>query len=213
MRILNLSHPLKSGMPLFPGTKEVTVADVNTIKADGFRQKYLSLSSHVGTHVDAPAHVLADGMFLDQLPLDQFYGLATVLDASSTALLPIPLAVLSALDKAPPVDFVLFYTGWQKHWDDGSYYGNGAPYLSEPLAKALAARGLKGVGLDAPSADAIDSTELPVHRILFRRSMIIIENLIHLKELCGKYFTLSVFPLNIPEGDGSPLRAVAILDE
>lgn len=213
MRILDLSHPITSGMPVFPGTQEVTVSNVNTIETDGFRQKHLSLSSHVGTHVDAPAHVLKDGAFLDQLPLEQFYGRATVLDVTGIAQRPIPGEVLAQIDKSAAVDFVLFYTGWHSHWQDGKYYGNNAPFLSESLAEALANQGLKGVGLDAPSADAMDSTQLPVHRILFRKRMLIIENLINLKELCGRYFTLAVFPLPIANGDGSPVRATAILEE
>jgi len=212
MKIINLSHPLVSGMPVFPGTRPVEIRDVNRIESDGYRQKHLSLSSHVGTHVDAPAHILTDGAFLDALPLEQFYGRALVLDVSTAPQLPIPPGVLKGLDTRR-LDFVLFYSNWQRHWEkESTYFSNDAPYLSEALAKALTDRGLKGVGLDAPSADALNSRELPVHRILFGKGMIIIENLINLKALCAKEFMLSVFPLPVPRGDGSPVRAVAIID-
>ena len=81
------------------------------------------------------------------------------------------------------------------------------------MADALALQKLKGVGLDAPSADSRDSQTLPAHHTLLNAEVLIIENLCALDRVLQKRFTLAAFPLKIKQADGSPLRAVAILNE
>jgi kynurenine formamidase len=118
------------------------------------------------------------------------------------------------LDSRPPdaaCDFLLLHTGWSRHWGRPAYF-EGFPVCSPALARQLAAMPLKGVGVDAISVDAVEAADLPNHHRLLGAGKIIIENLTGLAAVAGKKFRLVCFPLKIAAGDGSPVRAVAILE-
>ena len=83
--IVDLTHMIEAGMPVYPGDPEVTQESASTMTRDGCRVARLTLSSHTGTHMDAPAQILSQGTTLDQLPVSQFCGRAAVLDVSQLA--------------------------------------------------------------------------------------------------------------------------------
>ena len=76
MPLIDLSHIIEENMPVYPGTEPVKISPMSEMDRDGFVEKTIVLGSHVGTHMDAPAHVLAGGKTLDQLPIDHFAGSA-----------------------------------------------------------------------------------------------------------------------------------------
>ena len=86
MRVLDLSHPIHAGMPVYPGTPRPGVAPANTIAEHGFAERLLTLSSHTGTHMDAPAHLLEGGRTLDSYPPDRFVGPGCVIDLAGLGL-------------------------------------------------------------------------------------------------------------------------------
>lgn len=83
--------------------------------------------------------------------------------------------------------------------------------LSLEAANWLTQFGLKGLGLDTISADEVEARDLAVHKIFLRNDTVIIENLANLGELPCNRFIFSCFPLNFENADGSPVRAVAII--
>jgi len=206
MNIINLSHLINTETPVYPGTEQPLIDQLSTVAKDGYAEKKLIICGHVGTHIDAPSHVFSDGLPLDQLPVDRFIGQAYCLKVSEMTL------SHSFLEEMTPhfkdKDFLLLSTGWDKKWKSSAYF-TGYPVLTEKAAQLLSRIPLKGVGFDTISADAWDSSELPIHRILLRK-MILIENLTGLEPLHGKSFLFSCLPLFIDNGDGSPVRAVAI---
>ena len=147
---------------------------------------------------------------LDSLGVAHFVGRACVLDVAGQA-----WVELSALQAQAALvegcDFVIFHTGWSRRWGQEAYY-EGFPVLSREAAAWLADRGLKGVGFDAISVDPVGSTDFPNHYVFFRAGMVCIENLTGLEALVGKRFRFACLPLRIEEADGSPVRAIAILD-
>ena len=80
MRVIDLTHTIREDMPVFPGTENVRLIPVNTYEKDGFKETLLEISTHTGTHMDPPAHVLAGRTTLDQFPAEQFIGKALVID-------------------------------------------------------------------------------------------------------------------------------------
>ena len=78
--IIDLTHTITPEMPVYPGTVPPVLESAGTLANRGWRETRLAISSHSGTHMDAPAHILADGSTLDQLPPSQFYGRAVALD-------------------------------------------------------------------------------------------------------------------------------------
>jgi kynurenine formamidase len=210
-RIIDLTHPMYSGMPVFPGSRPVRFQPVSDMSRDGFLQQYLNLPSHAGTHVDAPAHMVEGGLTLDSIPVDHFIGSGAVLRVPGS---PDPCIKCADLipyrDRVESVEMVLISTGWSRNWGTERYMA-GYPFLSVEAANWLAEFPLKAVGLDTPSVDPPDSAENPSHHVFFRRNMIIIENMDRIDELPDTGFLLVCLPLRIRDADGSPARAVAFL--
>jgi kynurenine formamidase len=211
--LIDLSHPISEEMPVYPGTEPPVIVTGCTVAEDGFLEKKITLYSHTGTHIDAPAHLIADGRTLDAFPVDRFFGPAMVLDASDAENGIIGLEVIEPrLEELEKVDFVLIRTGWSRHWGTDRYF-SGFPVLSTEAAETLAGLGLKGIGFDAISPDPVGSEDLPMHRILMAAEMILIENLKDLDLLPPGPFLFSCLPLAFEDADGSPVRAVAILGD
>jgi arylformamidase len=214
MRILDLSHPISEKMPVYPGTEQPRITTGCSIEQDGFLEKKITLYSHTGTHIDAPAHLLPEGATLDRLPIDHFYGTAAGLHLpernGKTIGIDLVRQTLSKRGGAP-TEFLLIYTGWERFWREDRYFTE-YPVLSPDAAEWLGTAGLKGVGFDTLSADAADTKDYPVHKILLRRNIIIIENLCSLASLPAGPFHFSCFPLRFLDADGSPVRAAAYID-
>lgn len=213
MQIVDLSHAITPDMPLYPGTPAPGLVASHTLAADGFREHQLTITTHVGTHVDAPAHLLEDGATLDQLPCKQFVGPAGVLDAGPCPDGVVDVARLDAQrDRIQRVNFVLLRTGWSRHWGTPAYL-EGFPCLTRDAARWLVDHGVRGFGVDAISVDPVGAVELTVHHTLLEAGLILVENLTNLDRLPGRPFIFSALPLNLRGGDGSPVRAVALVDD
>jgi arylformamidase len=210
--VVDLSRAIRPGMPVYPGTEPPDVAPIAWLDKDGFVERRLVLTTHAGTHLDAPAHLLAGGATVDRLPADRFVGPGLVIDVSGTGRAVVELDDLEAhRDRLSESDFVILRTGWAGRWGTPGYF-DGYPVLSAGAARWLAGLPLKGVGVDAPSVDPPDSTDLIVHRVLLERGIVILENLADPGCLLGRRFLFCCWPLLIEEGDGSPVRATAILE-
>ena len=212
MQVFDLSHPIAPAMPVFPGDPAPQFRIAAKLKEDGYTERIITLSSHTGTHIDAPAHVLSHGKTLDALPPEAFCGRGEVVDCRPLESRPISLEFLKKSGcMAKPVDFVLLYTGWDAYWGKEAYF-SGFPVLTPEAATWLVQAPLKGVGIDAVSMDAVDSTPLPVHHILLGCDVLLIENLTNLGNLPPKDFIFCCFPLPLAQGDASPVRATGIVD-
>ena len=200
-------------MPVYPGTEPPVLRQANTVERDGFAETVIHMWSHTGTHVDAPAHMVAGAPTLDQMGVDRFVGRACVIDVSGAAGGEIEASDLERhADLVSGCDFVLLHTGWSRYWGEERYY-SGFPVLSGAATRWLIGRSLKGIGLDAISIDAVGATRFANHLECFGAGLILVENLTGLDALVGRRFTLSCLPLALPDADGSPVRAVALLDE
>jgi len=210
--IIDLSHSIEPGMPVFPGSQTPEIRDLNLFDELGVYVKTFSFDGHTGTHLDTPRHFFADGGSTSSLDISIFTGKAAVIDCSKIAAGNIiPFQVIEDAGILDEIDFIIFYTGWSKKWGAEDYFGN-FPVISEELANKLAESKINGIGLDVISIDPVDSVELTNHKIILGAGKIIIENLTNVEQLLNKQFTFSCFPLNIKDGDGSPVRAVAIVE-
>lgn len=208
MPIIDLSHPITPAMPVYPGDPAPCVSPVTSIADTGYVTRQLTLGSHTGTHMDAPAHMIEGGQTLDAFPVDRFSGPALVLAVTCAPGDTISPAVLrphaTAIARS---DFLLLNTGWHHRWGQADYFED-YPTLTPEAACWLAVLGLKGLGVDTPSVDAATSHYYRVHRALLGAGMVLIENLTNLDGLPYRV-TFAAFPLAISDADGSPVRAVA----
>jgi len=208
MRVIDLTHVIRTGMGVYPGDEPVTVRRDRFVNRDGFACTTLHLGTHSGTHVDLPAHLDADAPGLDWMGPDNFVGWGAVADCTAVAGRPIDQADLAWLSGVEGLDFVLIRTGWEARWGTEEYF-SGHPALSELACRYLGGLGLKGIGLDAPSPDG-PAGGLPCHRTLFAHDLVIVENLCNLGELPERDFLFSCLPLRIADGEGCPVRAVGV---
>src|SRR5258708_7760308 len=79
MKFIDLTHPMRHGQPSFPGDPTLQISSHATIEKQRCNVSHVSMGSHQGTHLDAQFHFVADGKRLDQMPLEWFYGPATLL--------------------------------------------------------------------------------------------------------------------------------------
>ena len=217
MKLIDLSHLLNENIPVYPDTVPPIFEVSNTVEKDGFTEKKMTMASHTGTHVDAPCHILQDAKSLDQFPIDKFVGTAIIIPCQDKT--KITLEYLQTFEeKIRQVDFILFFTGWQYKWKTNDYFSD-CPTPTKEAAKWLTKFKLKGVGVDAFSLDKIISANivteenLPNHHILLGKEILLIENLTNLDKLPDGAFSFQCLPLNIENADGSPVRAMAIVNE
>lgn len=217
VRLIDLTVPIHTGMPVFPGDPEVVLEPALRVADDGVNVLRMHLGSQTGTHVDAPAHLDDSLPALDELPLERFAGRAVIVDARSVA----PGTAIGVEHFAETVEagaVVLIATGWSSNWGTGAYFGS-HPHLAPAAARYLIEAGIRTVGIDAPSVDpsASEEFELPAHRILCGAHAVIAENLTGLEQLldaqlAGESIEVSLFPLRLGGGaDGAPVRAVAYI--
>lgn len=212
MKLIDLTHSITPKMPVYPGTEPPLFTTGCSIDDDGFLEKKITLYSHTGTHIDAPAHLIKGSNTLNMLPINHFYGKAFLLNVADSENRIIGTQELELYGNTiSQVDFLLIYTGWSLYWGNEKYFSD-YPVLSSEAASWLSRFGLKGIGFDAISADKADTQDFPVHKAFLKKDTIIIENLTNLEKLPCDQFIFSCFPLRIEDADGSPVRAVAFIE-
>ncbi len=214
MKVIDLTHTINENMLVYPGTERPLVREACSLAKDGFRETKLEMFSHVGTHIDAPAHLFAEGTALDALPAAQFIGKALVIDCRNVA----PGSAIGMAQLAPygellkQAEFLLFCTGFDEKWGSDAYFGD-FPCLDDEVLDLVIKGGYKGIGSDTMSMDPMSDVMLPRHKkLLSSRDVINVENLKNLS-LCGDgLFLFACLPLKFENADGAPARAVAYLD-
>jgi arylformamidase len=199
--MIDITRALVPNHPVWPGDDPFTLKPTGSIaEGDPVNTTTVTLPVHLGTHVDAPYHYAQEGERLAEVALERWCGEALVIDASAAAEAVTP-AVLEGLELPARV---LLYTGQPAHWDA---FPEGFTPLTTELIAALAERGVKVVGTDCPSVDALGSESLPVHQACFDHDVLIIEGL-NLAEVKPGRYRLLCLPLHLPEADGAPARAI-----
>ncbi len=214
MHIIDLTHTISADMPVYPGTVGPTFTPANSYAVDGFKETLLTMYTHTGTHMDPPAHLFADRTTLDQFPVSQFVGTALVIHCAD--LHEGQSITMDYINRhrtaADTADFLLFHTGWAQYWGTERYFG-AYPCIDAEVADYLIASHKKGIGLDTIGLDPIADTNLTLHKKLFQTSeIVVIENLKNLHLLGDALFTFCALPLKHIDADGSPIRAIAILE-
>ena len=209
MTIIDLSHTMTSGMAQYPGDgPPPRLVRRATHRDQGHLSSALDFGCHVGTHLDTPFHFLDGKPDLAEMPLAAFGGLAQVISTgAATEPGPLPAAVVQDINLVT-VDFLIFQTGWERHWGTAQYYA-AWPYLAPALAEVLAQAGLKGVGLDTPSVDPLAGQTS--HEILAAADMVNVENMANLSALPARPFKFLALPLKLAGTEASPVRAVALI--
>jgi len=205
MRIYDITVPLSSALPVYPGDPEVTITPLAQLQwGDAANVSRLVLSSHTGTHLDAPRHFFAEGLTIDGLDLHVLMGPARVCTfpqvtthLTADDLRPLGLAGTKRLLLQTPNAAL-----WQKMGFQTNYVA-----LTESAAYLLVEMGVQLVGIDYLSVDAFERQDFPVHRILLGAGVLVLEGL-DLRAVPPGDYELLALPLLLQHGDGAPVRAI-----
>jgi len=207
-KIIDLTHTISEYMTVYPGSDKPVLRTIATIPVNGYNEHSLTIFTHTGTHIDAPAHIIPNGKTLDRYDISAFFGNAVVINCTGCSMIDTRIIENSLSGKDIP-KFLLFYTGWDRHWCNERYFQK-YPVLSSAAAIFVSKLPLNGVGIDAASFDPFESKDLENHHILLEREFILVENICHLNLIRSDEVIFSCFPLKITQTDGSPTRAIAI---
>lgn len=199
----DISRSLTPGHPNWPGDDPYTLAPRLRIeRGDSVNTALLSCSTHTGTHVDAPFHYQPGGQTLDEVPLSVYIGPCRVIHATGHEMM--PASVLDGIENLP--ERVLLYTGQPAAW---TTFPEDFSALSPELVRALAAKGVRLVGTDAPSVDPLTSKTLDAHHAFAESGLYILEGL-NLDGVPEGNYQLVCLPLPLAGADGAPARAILL---
>jgi kynurenine formamidase len=228
-KIIDLSQEIYTGMPVYPGHMK-TVVWTHLSHEECQRQlgtdfsyetRGILMCDHGPTHIDSVSHLSRDpdAESVDQLALQKCITSGVCVDVSD-----IPLKTQFGREKIEsglkkqgldirPGDTILFYTAHYDRYYGQPIYMTDYPGLNREATEYIIDRGAVNFGVDSPSPDMWYDKTYPCHTVCAERRVTHIENLCNLDKLLGRRFTFIALPLKIRGGTGSPVRAVAILDE
>lgn len=212
MKLVDLSLTISEHIPSFPGSPTPHFIDWSDIEHDGYNLELLFLSSHTGTHIDAPYHFDKKGLKIHQIPLDRLVGKAILIKLKKTKNTPITKSDITSFEKKngkiPNCSSIFFFTDWQKNLKKNNYFTEN-PGLDSTSAKYLASKKINLVGIDSPSIDLGKDGSFTAHHILSKNNILIVENLANLDKIKSTEFNFTILPLKLKDATGSPVRAVA----
>jgi len=213
MSPLDLTLEISTKLPSFPGSPRPRFISWATNKDDGYNLELIFLSSHSGTHIDAPFHFIKKGLKIDKIPLKRLVveaALCRIKKGTDEAITKQDIIEFeSKHGKLQPNSTLIFATGWHKNLLK-KYYFTKNPGLSISAAKYLVKKKISLVGIDSPSIDLGSNSGFLAHHLLLKNDILILENLCNLEKISDVYFKLIVLPLKLKGATGSPVRAIAL---
>lgn len=205
MQIFDITRTLgldTLSIPDDPAFESAKIASIQN--GDIFNLRRLVISSHSGTHLDAPYHFFDDQSSLDQLPINRF-----VLEAQVIYIQNPKKISLQEIENYPikPGQAILFKT--KNRYLPRDTFSEKFVDLTEPAARWLVQKKISLVGIDYLSIERFDDDTFPVHQILLGSSILILED-IDLSQIEPGLYQLSCLPLKFKNADGAPCRAILI---
>ena len=202
--LYDITRTINAEIAVWPGDSPFQLEMVADIAAgSSVNLSTIHLSAHTGTHADAWWHFSDDGTRIGAMLLERYLGPAQVISVARTHG-GITVADLAGID-ITGAERVLLHTAISALPDN--QWPDPFPYLTVELVDYLADQGIKLIGVDSPSVDAVDSKTLPCHHQIRARNMANLENLLLHAVPDGRY-ELIALPLRLEAACGSPVRAV-----
>jgi kynurenine formamidase len=203
MKYIDLSHTFTDNMPVFPGDPKTSLKQITSIEKNGYTDHSLTTVMHVGTHMDAPLHMIENGKYMDEMPLSNFTGPGVFINAYKKMV--IDADILDYVQILPG-SIILLYTGMSEVYGTEEYDSK-HPSLTEAFARVLVERNISMIGMDMINPDILES--YPIHKILLSKEVLIIENLTNLQSLVGiPSFEVFAFPIKM-HAEAAAVRVVA----
>lgn len=228
VKLIDLTQDIYQGMPLY-GIHQKTFIMTNQTHEEskaatgsdlGFYARNILMSEHCGTHSDASLEYVPGGDDIVEMPISHYYGSAICVDLTHIRypdyieVKDLEQAVAKSGQEIRKGDIFLMYTGLFDREYPGPGYENHYTGLSYDAAKWLAEQGVVNIGVDSPAIDQTpDDLTFAGHRVCGEYNITNTENLCNLSKVVNTRFLYFGLPLKIPGGTGSPIRAVALVQE
>lgn len=181
--------------PVYDGDPETNIELVKSIdNGDSYNLSKISMSTHTGTHIDAPFHYDEDGAKIEQIRLATFYGKCTVL-------------TVDGIVTGEDMEKILPYCKRRI-----LFHGGGKAFISSSAAQVIAESKVVLVGTDAPSI-APEFDEDRTHLVFARSQICVLENLNLDDVKDGSDYTLCAFPIRLDGCEAAPCRAILLEQE
>lgn len=211
MRVIDLTFTLSESFPMFPDSPPLQIIPWNEIKKDEFNLELVFLSTHSGTHLDAPFHFSQKGRKIHQISVDRLIRNSRLMEFNNFK--KISKSDIKQYEKENGKilknDSIILKTNWSKKIKSTNFFIDN-PGLTESAAKYLALKKINMIAIDSPSIDVGKNKKYPAHKILSENDILIVENLCNLEKITLKNFQIVVMPIKLKNSSGSPVRVVAI---
>jgi kynurenine formamidase len=208
MKVIDLTMRVSPATKVFPGSPQPTFVAWSKSDVHGYDSEVVHMSTHTGTHMDAPSHFAPGKQAIDNISASRLVSQAVLIKAPKKADQLIEVEDIS--EEVGQGDTVVFATGWERQYKSNHYMTKN-PGLSGKAAAYLAKKKVNAVAIDGPSIDAGSDAKFTAHNILLPASVLAVENLCNLDKIKQKKFTLVMAPLKLAGASGSPVRALALL--
>lgn len=226
MRVIDLTMRITPSIRVYPGSPQPSFIPWSKFDHQGYDSEAMFMSTHTGTHVDAPSHFKPGLTSIDMISADRLVCNAILIRAKKRANQLIEQQDLG--NQISQGDAVVVATGWEKRSGMKNYMSEN-PGLSEGAARYLARKRVNAVAIDCPSIDAGTDSKFTAHNILLPRNILVVENLCNLDRVASRSsssksnrtnrtnnnnittFTLIISPLKLGGATGSPARVLALL--
>lgn len=235
MQVIDLTMRITPSIRVFPGSPQPSFIPWSRFEIHGYDSEAMFMSTHTGTHVDAPCHFKPGLATIDMISAERLVCNALLIRVERTANQLIEQQDLG--NEIRQGDAVVIATGWEKKYSSKRSYMTENPGLSEQAAKYLVRKKVNAVAIDCPSIDAGADTKFVAHNILLENNILVVENLCNLDRVAKKIrgsnnssskkssisaisataitttttFTLIICPLKLGGATGSPARVFALL--
>src|ERR687887_2394694 len=213
MKIVDLTLGITSDMITFPGYPMPNFIEWSKFDIQGYISEVMFLSTHTGTHMDAPFHFNPNGQTIDQVEVNRYIcnnAILMKIQKNANEMITSDDIIRNSKYEIKEKNTVVLSTGWEKQIKEKDNYLKNNPGLSKDAAEYLVEKKVNAVAIDSPSIDMGTDSGFIVHKILLSNRILVIENLCNLYRFNNQKFTLLITPLKLVGASGSPIRAIGI---
>jgi kynurenine formamidase len=208
--ILDLTREVRNDTKVFPGSPLPKFITWTKMDVHNYDSEVIFMSTHTGTHMDAPSHFASNASTIDKISVGRFISNAILIKIKKGSNQLITADEIKASNVSiKQGDTIVLSTLWENEIDK-DYFFSHSPGLAEDAAKYLIDKKVNAVCIDSPSIDRGSESSFAVHKLLLSNEILIVENLCNLDKLNCQYFTLIMTPLKLSGASGSPIRAIAV---
>lgn len=205
---LDVTYPISPEMAVWPGQPQTERHRVSSIdEGKDSNVSVLTMSTHTGTHMDAPLHFYKDGTDITAAPFEALLGSVRVAEVPGSVVSSAEIKSYEKRTRALAAGERIFFktANSQKDWLTEPF-NEAYVAVDAEAAQYLVERKIAVVGVDYLSVAPFNDT-FHTHRTLLGVGVWVIEGL-DLRHVQEGYFEMIALPLKIVGSDASPLRVL-----